>query len=103
MYRAASAGAVSRSAIEFCEGRDIRVVAGECPYMLFPDTGPVHRVHRFLKRVTGTLPQWVAYAFINSKSLFTVRQFLPVLVVASFESKYWLVSLVRATPLGSRR
>jgi predicted CoA-binding protein len=56
MYRAVGAGAVSPSAIEFCNTQDIHVVPGECPYMFFPETGFVHRMHGFIKRITGTLP-----------------------------------------------
>jgi len=57
MYRAGGVGAVSQGAVEFCESHDISVVPGECPYMFFPAAGFVHRVHGFLKRVAGTLPQ----------------------------------------------
>ena len=57
MYRAVGAGAVSPSAIEFCNTQDIHVVPGECPYMFFSEAGLVHRIHGFLKRITGTLPQ----------------------------------------------
>ena len=57
MHRATGAGAVSASAIAFCQDRGIHVVAGECPFMFFPNSGGVHRLHRFLRRVFGKLPK----------------------------------------------
>ena len=56
MYRAAGAGAVSREAVTFCEANGIHVVAGECPFMFFPDSGFVHRLHGFVRRITGRYP-----------------------------------------------
>ena len=41
--------------------------------------------------------------FARSISFNTVRQLRTVLIVPSFESKYWFVSLVRAMPLGQQR
>ncbi len=45
----------------------------------------------------------LAYASQSSVSLHTVRQLRTVLVVASLESKYALVNLVRASPFGQHR
>lgn len=56
MYRAGGQGAVSQKAIDFCESQNISVVPGECPYMFFPDTGFVHRMHGFVRHITGKLP-----------------------------------------------
>jgi predicted CoA-binding protein len=56
MYRAAGAGAVSQSAIEFCKARGIQVVGGECPFMFFPRTGLPHRIHGMMRRITGRYP-----------------------------------------------
>lgn len=57
MYRAAGAGAVSKNAIEFCKSKNIGVVPGECPYMFFRDAGFIHKVHGFIRQLTGTLPK----------------------------------------------
>lgn len=56
MYRAAGAGAVSRNAIEFCRGKGIAVVAGECPYMFLPGNG-LHKVHGLVRRIARSYPQ----------------------------------------------
>ncbi len=56
MYRAAGAGAVSSSALAFCESNGIQAVAGECPFMFFPQTGFVHRMHGFVRRICGRYP-----------------------------------------------
>jgi predicted CoA-binding protein len=57
MYRAAGAGAVSPEAVAYCQANGIRVVAGECPFMFFPDAGVVHRLHGFVRRITGRYPR----------------------------------------------
>lgn len=57
MYRAAGAGAVSREAIAYCEAHGIHVIPGECPFMFFPQTGFPHRMHGFVRRITGRYPQ----------------------------------------------
>jgi hypothetical protein len=56
MYRAGGEGAVSPQAIEYCEEHGIAVVPGECPYMFFADSGWFHRVHGFIKRISGSYP-----------------------------------------------
>jgi uncharacterized protein len=56
MYRGAGNGAVSPQAIEFCREHGIKVVPGECPYMFFPQSGWFHRVHGFIKRISGAYP-----------------------------------------------
>lgn len=57
MYRATGFGAVSRSAVAFCEANGIRVIAGHCPYMFWRDSGLGHRIHGFLMRLTGSYPR----------------------------------------------
>lgn len=57
MYRGAGVGAVSSSAVEFCRERGMNVVAGECPYMFFPNAGFPHRVHGLVRRIVGSLPR----------------------------------------------
>jgi predicted CoA-binding protein len=57
MHRGAGLGAVSRRAVAFCESRNICVIPGECPHMFFPETPFFHRVHGFVKKITGTYPR----------------------------------------------
>lgn len=57
MFRGGGRGAVSASAIQFCEAKNIGVVPGECPYMFFRDAGFIHRAHGFIRQLTGTLPK----------------------------------------------
>jgi predicted CoA-binding protein len=59
MYRAAGRGAVSDQAVQFCREHGIRVVAGECPLMFLPQCGGIHRLHGFLRRITGRYPKHV--------------------------------------------
>jgi len=56
MYRAPGAGAVSLTAIAFCRKRGIRVVPGECPFMFLPRAQGIHRLHGFLRKITGRYP-----------------------------------------------
>ena len=57
LYRAGGNGAVSAEAVKLCESRGIPVVAGECPFMFFPQTPWMHRVHGFCKKIVGTYPR----------------------------------------------
>lgn len=57
MYRAAGKGAVSLQAVEFCRERGIQVVPGECPFMFWPDTALGHRIHGFIRKITGRYPR----------------------------------------------
>lgn len=59
MYRGVGNGAVSEQAIRFCEERGIQVIPGECPFMFWQDTGIAHRVHGFIRKITGRYPQHV--------------------------------------------
>jgi len=56
MYRGGGQGAVSPQAVEYCEEHGIAVVPGECPYMFFPGEHWFHRLHGFIKRITGAYP-----------------------------------------------
>ena len=56
MYRAAGKGAVSPKAIAFCHERGIQVVPGECPYMFLPSAEAIHRLHGFVRKITGRYP-----------------------------------------------
>ncbi len=57
MYRAGGSGAVSRAAVMFCVSSGIEVVAGECPFMFFSNTGGLHRFHGALRQLVGRYPQ----------------------------------------------
>ena len=50
MHQGAGVGAVSAAAVEFCQERGIRVVAGYCPYMFLPKAAWFHRLHGWLRR-----------------------------------------------------
>lgn len=56
MHRGAGVGAVSRSAVEFCQAQGMAVVPGECPFMFLPNTGSLHRFHGLIKKLTGRYP-----------------------------------------------
>ena len=56
MYRAGGQGAVSSQAVEFCQEQGIAVVPGECPYMFLTTEHWFHRLHGFIKKITGAYP-----------------------------------------------
>ncbi|MCB0165058.1 MAG: CoA-binding protein [Anaerolineae bacterium] len=57
LYRGLGAGAVSDSAIGFCQANGITVVPGFCPYMFLPKTPLVHRAHGFVMKLSGGYPE----------------------------------------------
>lgn len=57
MYRAGGAGAVTGPAIRYCESQGIDVIAGECPFMFFRDSGFFHRLHGAIRKITRKYPQ----------------------------------------------
>jgi predicted CoA-binding protein len=57
MYRGGGTGAVSKTAVEFCGQHGISVIAGECPFMFFPNSGFPHQLHGFIRRVMGSYPR----------------------------------------------
>ena len=52
---AGGTSAVSDEAVKLCEEHGIAVVAGACPLMFLEPVGAIHRIHRGLRRMTGTL------------------------------------------------
>ena len=56
MYSAGHKGAVSAQAVEFCKANGIAVVPGECPYMFLAGEPWFHRLHGFVKKITGSYP-----------------------------------------------
>ncbi|HUJ95946.1 MAG TPA: CoA-binding protein [Terriglobales bacterium] len=60
MYRSGRrGGAVSGKAIQFCHEHGIRVVPGQCPFMFWRDAGAGHRIHGFIRKITGGYPRRV--------------------------------------------
>jgi predicted CoA-binding protein len=57
MYRAGGQGAVSEDAVRFCREHEIQVIPGQCPFMFWPDAGIGHRLHGFIRKITGRYPQ----------------------------------------------
>ena len=57
MYRAGGKGAVSPTAVAFCEQRGIKVVPGQCPFMFLPGTGGIHKFHGWIRKITGSYPK----------------------------------------------
>jgi predicted CoA-binding protein len=57
MHRGIGNSTLSANAREFCRQNGITVIAGECPFMYLPDTGAIHRIHRFFRQLAGSLPR----------------------------------------------
>jgi predicted CoA-binding protein len=57
MYRAGGNGAVSPEAVLFCRENNIQVVPGQCPFMFWRDAGTGHRLHGFIRKITGRYPR----------------------------------------------
>jgi uncharacterized protein len=62
LYRAGGQGAVSEYAVGFCQVHDIAVVPGQCPFMFLERTAAVHRLHGFIRKITGRYPDRTAAA-----------------------------------------
>ena len=56
MYRATGNGAVSEAALARCSEHGVHVVPGECPYMFLSKTAWYHRIHGFVRKITGHYP-----------------------------------------------
>ncbi len=56
MYRAAGKGSVSPQAVQFCRERGMQVIPGECPFMFWSGAGAGHRLHGFVRKITGRYP-----------------------------------------------
>jgi uncharacterized protein len=65
MYRGGGQGSVSAEAVEFCRAHGIEVVPGQCPFMFLSPVRSVHRVHRFISRITGHYPRRVEAEGLN--------------------------------------
>jgi predicted CoA-binding protein len=56
MQRGAGIGSVSAAAVTFGESIGMQIVPGQCPFMFLPNTSVFHRIHGFVKKLTGTYP-----------------------------------------------
>ena len=56
LYRGTGRGAVSDEAVRLCQISGVTLVAGACPFMHFPNTQWIHRVHGFFARLSGAAP-----------------------------------------------
>jgi uncharacterized protein len=59
MYRGGGHGAVSPEAVEFCRAHEMQVIPGQCPFMYLDPVRSIHRLHRFLVKITGSYPRHV--------------------------------------------
>ena len=57
MYRGGGAGAVSSSAVAFCREYNMKVIAGECPFMFLANSMWFHRMHGLVRKLLGTYPR----------------------------------------------
>lgn len=56
LHKGEGIGAVTASAVEFCQQNGMSVVDGQCPFMFLPQTMWFHRLHGFVKKVSGSYP-----------------------------------------------
>ncbi len=56
LHRGEGIGSVSDQAVAFCQEHGINVVVGHCPFMFLPETPFFHRMHGFVKKLTGSYP-----------------------------------------------
>ncbi len=56
LYGVGGPGSVNAQAIEFGKQQGMTVIPGFCPYMFLPGTPFFHRMHTFVMRLTGSLP-----------------------------------------------
>ena|SRR5579862_2622566 len=57
IWGGAGAGCANQDALSFCQSCGISAISGHCPFMFFPGTQLVHRLHGFFKRLTGSYPR----------------------------------------------
>jgi hypothetical protein len=50
-------GSESKKAIQFCEQYGMDVVHGQCIFMFAEPVSSLHKVHRYMKKITGRLPK----------------------------------------------
>ncbi|HVM09274.1 MAG TPA: CoA-binding protein [Acidimicrobiales bacterium] len=55
LFKGAGTGAVSEGAVELARRHGLRLVAGACPLMFLEPAAWIHRAHRTLRRLGGSL------------------------------------------------
>jgi predicted CoA-binding protein len=60
LFRGVGTGSVSEEAVALCREHDLDAVVGACPLMFLEPVGWVHRVHRSVKHLNGSLRREVA-------------------------------------------
>ena len=55
-YRATGQGSATPAALALCDANGIASVPGECPFMFLDGAMWLHRVHGFVKKITGAYP-----------------------------------------------
>jgi hypothetical protein len=56
VYKPAGDGTTHDRAVDISRKRGFAVIEGYCPHMFLPKAAFVHRLHRFLMKVTGSYP-----------------------------------------------
>ena len=56
LHRGEGIGSVSDQAVTFCQEHGINVVVGHCPFMFLPQTPFFHKIHGYVKKLTGSYP-----------------------------------------------
>lgn len=55
LFKGAGRGAVSDEAVELCKTHGISVVEGACPLMFLEPVAGIHKFHRVLRRMNGSV------------------------------------------------
>ena len=55
LFKGAGAGAVSEEAVRMCADNGIAVIEGACPLMFLEPVAGLHRFHRGIRHLTGSL------------------------------------------------
>jgi len=61
LHRGGGVGAVSDAAVKFCQERQLKLVAGYCPYMFLPQSSWFHRAHGLILKLQGRYPACAAH------------------------------------------
>jgi hypothetical protein len=72
MYGAGGRGASSPKAVAFCREHGIEVIPGQYPFMFLSGTSGIHRLHGFVRKITGRYPR-------HSKAASSARPKSPLL------------------------
>ena len=49
--------ALDKPALQLCEENGIQAIDGYCPFLFFPDSGGIHKLHGFVLKILGTYPK----------------------------------------------